>query len=287
MTDNTGMDDFMSITSGDGATSEPEIQHEPHQRDEAGRFAPKVEEPAPAIEPSADTLVQHEEPHNQGNIPPARLKAEAEKRREAEADAAALRREIAELRGMVTATRQPVAQPQQEAAPATLWDDPDAYLKNQLSPIQSALLNQKAEFSKMIAVEKHGEEVFSAAENALETAAGTPEGQAFIQKLREAAHPAEELIKWHKQQQNISRVGNDPDAWLNAEIEKRLNDPAFLAQAVERHRAGGASNTNASRSPPLTNIPPSLSRIPSGGNAAPAGDESDGALFSSLTSGRR
>lgn len=284
MTDNTGMDDFMSITAGND-TPAPEIQHEPtHQRDEIGRFAPKADEPAP-IDPPADAIIPQDEPHNQGNIPPARLKAEAEKRREAEADAAALRREIAELRGMVTATRQPAAQPQQEAAPATLWDDPDAYLKSQIDPLQTALLTQKAEFSKMIAVEKHGEEVFNAAESALEQAAPTPEGQAFIQKLRASAHPAEDLIKWHKQQQSIARVGNDPDAWLNAEIEKRMNDPAFLAQAVERARTGAASNTN--RSTPLTNIPPRISHIPAGGNAAPAGDESDGALFSSLTSGRR
>jgi hypothetical protein len=270
------LDEIMS--GSDGVV--PEVSNEPaaKPRDEIGRFAPKVEEPAAIVEPIAEAQPGPEEAHPQGGIPQARLKAEAEKRREAEADAAALRREIAELRGMVQATRQPAPQPQQEQPPASLWDDPDAYLKSQISPLEQRLLAQAANFSMRMAIKEHGKEVFDAAEQALAQAANTPDGQQFISKLRASDDPAEELIKWHKQQQAFARVGNDPDAWLNAEIEKRLSDPAEQAKIMERIRSGAASNTN--RSQPLTSLPPSLSRMPAGGNTAADSDMSDGALFS-------
>lgn len=287
------MNELDEIMSGDSNVM-PEIQQEQQpeagqQRDEHGRFAApaKAEFTHTVTTTGGVEAVANEQPaseHQPNGVPVGAVQAEREKRQEAQKHASELERQLAELRGQVTLLtqqRQPAPQPQQEQQPATLWDDPDAYLRSQIDPLQTALLNQKAEFSKMIAVEKHGEDVFNAAESALEQAAPTPEGQAFIQKLRSSAHPAEDLIKWHKQQQSIARVGNDPDAWLNAEIEKRLSDPAFLAQAVERARTGAASNTN--RAQPLTNLPPSLSRLPSGGNQPADTDMSDGALFSHAT----
>lgn len=275
------MNELDEIMSGDSNVV-PEIQQEqPVQegpvRDDHGRFAPKQE--AAAVE---QPVIEHQaETHQNGGVPVRAIQEEREKRQAAQADAEALRREIAELRGMVTAQRQPAPQPQQEQQPASLWDDPDAYLRNQISPLEQRLAAQAANFSMRMAVKEHGKEVFDAAEQALSQVASTPEGNQIISKLRASDDPAEDLIQWHKQQQSIARVGNDPDAWLNAEIEKRLSDPAFLAQAVERARTGAASNTN--RAQPLTNLPPSLSRLPSGGNQSIDNDVSDGALFSHAT----
>jgi hypothetical protein len=280
------------IMSGDSVAApvETTIQQEPQNgqpRDESGRFAPKpgdlppVTDNAPAAveQPAAAQELTEEHPAT-GGIPQARLKAEAEKRREAEADAAALRREIAELRGMVQA-RQPAPQPQQEKPPATLWDDPDAFLQSQLTPIQQQMFDQKAGFSKMLASDKHGADIVEAALQAALAAKDTPEGRILDEKLAKSIHPFDEMVQWHKQQASLARVGNDPDAWLNAEIEKRLSDPAFLAQAVERARTGAASNSN--RSQPITSLPPSLSRLPAGGNQPQDNDASDSALFSHAT----
>jgi hypothetical protein len=278
------LDEIMSGDSGAAPVETPVQQEQPSQpRDETGRFAPKAEEqPAAIVEPIAEAQAGQEEPHPQGGIPQARLKAEAEKRREAEADAAALRREIAELRGMVQATRQPAPQPQQEQPPASIFDDPDAFLKaqfeSQITPVQKQILEMREFVSENMAVTQHGAETVEAAKQAIEQAARTPEGQQVVQKLMQSRHPFGDLVAWHKQQQAIARVGNDPDAWLNAEIEKRLSDPTEQAKIMERIRSGAASNTN--RSQPLTSLPPSLSRLPAGGNAPADDDMSDGAIFS-------
>jgi hypothetical protein len=182
---------------------------------------------------------------------------------------------------MVQATRQPAPQPQQEQQPASLWDDPDAYLKTQLNPVQQQMMEMKEFMSENLAVQTHGEETVTAAKQAIEQAARTPEGQQVIQKMMQSRHPFDELVKWHKQQAAISRVGNDPDAWFQAEYEKRLADPAEQAKILERIRSGAASNTN--RSQPVTSLPPSLSRLPAGGNQPQDNDMSDGALFSHAT----
>lgn len=246
-------------------------------RDEAGRFATQQEqEAAAAVEQASQP--DHEQ-HAPGTVPQGALHAERSKRQAAEAKLETFNREMQEMRQQIQRLSQPQT-PQQEAAPVTIWDDPDAFLKNQLSPIQTALLTQKAEFSRMIAVKDHGAEVFDAAESALEQAAATPEGQALIQKLQASAHPAEDLIKWHKQQQSMTRVGNDPDAWFQAEYEKRLSDPAEQAKILERIRAGASP---ASRSNPITNLPPSLSRLPSSANQADDNDMSNDALFRHAT----
>jgi hypothetical protein len=94
----------------------------------------------------------------------------------------------------------------------------------------------------------------------------------------------------------LARVGDDPDAFINAEIERKLSDPKFLSTALERARAvasgqpvgNGAAPTIANN---VMQIPPSLSRIPSGSPTEVAVDgsmPSDTELFrSSLPPPRR
>jgi hypothetical protein len=264
------------IMSGAGEAMPETQQEQPSQpRDESGRFAtaetPVVEPPAVVEEPA-----QEEHP-TQGGIPAQRLKAEADKRREAEASAEALRREVAELRGWITGQQKPAAEPQPEQQPASLWDDPENFLKGQLSPVQREIAEMREMFWEGQAAQLHGADKIQAAKAAAE--ALDQNGKANLHRqLMAGGNPFDNLVKWHKQQEALSRVGDDPDAWLNAEIEKKLADPAFLASAIERARAG-ASNPTA-RSQPITNLPPSLNRLPAGGNQAADNDMSDGALFS-------
>lgn len=250
-------------------------------RDETGRFAShqsgQSEAPAATTEPNA---AEHQEPGK--GVPVAALQAEREKARTARDEAEALRREIAELRGMVTAQRQPAsAQPAAEAAPATIWDNPDGYVDSRLTPIQQQLMDQREFLSETLAVQAHGAEAVDAAKKAIEQVAATPEGQQIIRKMMQSRHPFNDLVSWHKQQAAIQRVGNDPDAWLEAEMEKRLSDPTYQAQILERIRGSAAQNT--SRTQPVTSLPPSLSRMPGGANAAADNDMSDGSLFSHAT----
>jgi hypothetical protein len=297
MTDTSDMDDFESITSG-ASNAAPEIQQEPQtttqpSRDDGGRFAsPQAKQPAAVTQPTPETpaaTAEQPQPNGNGNVPVGAVQAEREKRQEAQHRAADLERQLAELRGQVTLLsqqRQPTPQPQEQKAPITLWDDPDAFLGSQLTPITQQMQEMREELWESRAASVHTPEAVQAAKAAAEKLFGTPEGKVLHQQITAAGgNPFDNLVKWHKQQEALAKVGSDPDAWLNAELEKRMNDPEFLAQATERARANATSNAN--RSQPLTNIPPSLSRLPAGGNLQPETDASDGALFTSLTSGRR
>lgn len=259
-------------TGAEATTTQP--------RDEHGKFAPKqAEGSATTTEAVIDAQPATPDKPNNG-VPVRAVQEERQKRQEAEASAEALRRELAEMRGqlqMLTQQRQQPAQPQQEQAPATLWDDPDAYLKSQLTPVQQQIMEQREFLSESLAVQSYGAETVEAAKQAIEQAAATPEGQQAVQKIMRARHPFDELVKWHKQQETMKRVGSDPDAWLEAEMEKRLADPAYQAKVLERIRGTAASNTT--RSAPAVSLPPSLSGLPAGGNAAAEADMSDTALF--------
>ncbi|WJR67240.1 hypothetical protein QTA58_00250 [Neorhizobium sp. CSC1952] len=276
------LDEIMSGT-GEAMPAAQQEQKNDQPRDDIGRFAAKQEEqPAVVEEPVvAEQQPVQEEQHDKGGIPPARLKAEAEKRREAEAANEALRRELAELRGMVMAQRQPAPQPQQEQPPASLWDDPDAYLKSQLTPVQQQMQETREMLWELQAAQLHGAEKLAAAKEAANALSGTQQGRALHQQIMAGGNPYDNLVKWHTQNQLMQRIGNDPDAWLNAEIERRLSDPAEQAKIMERIRGTASANTN--RSQPVTNLPPSLSRLPAGGNTPADNDVSDGALFNFAT----
>lgn len=245
-------------------------------RDESGRFAPKTAPSADVVEPAAHVAGQQQQ---NGNIPVAAIQAERDKRQEAQLEAEALRREIAELRGMVKAG-QPAPTPQEPKAPATLWDDPDAFLGSQLTPLQQQLQEMREELWENKAAATHTPEAVQSAKAAAEALFGTPEGKQLHQQITAAGgNPFDNLVKWHQQQTALARVGSDPDAWLNAEIEKRLSDPAEQAKILDRIRNGAAS-IQATQLRPLTQLPPSLSRMPASSHQGDDNDASDSALFS-------
>jgi hypothetical protein len=282
---------FDSVASGNPAPElqpEPTPQPSPQQRDDSGRFtSQQAEQPvqpaAPVVEPQPNTA---EQPAGNGaNVPVGAVQAEREKRQEAQREAEALRREIAELRGMVQAVRQPAPQPKQEQQPASIFEDPDAFLKSQLSPLQGEISETRELLMELRASQKHGADKVDAAKAAAE--ALTPQQQQALHRdLMSGGNPFDNLVAWHTKQQTFAKVGDDPDAWLKSEVEKLKASPEFQAEVLALARAGAAP-VPGSRQQPVTSIPPSLSRLPAGGNAPPAGDTSDAALFSSVTSSRR
>lgn len=276
------------LMAGDGESmpveTTPEVQQEqqpePSQtRDEHGRFATKAEE-QPVSEQTE--VQQQPETHaeNGKGIPVKAVQEEREKRQAAQAESAELQRKLAELQGQMSVLmqqRQPVQQPQQEQQPASIWDDPDSYLKSQMTPVQQQMADMREFMSENLAIQAHGAETVNAAKAAIEQAARTPDGQQVIARLMQSRHPFEELVQWHKRQTTLSMVGNDPQAWFQQEFERKMADPAFMAQVMEKTRTAATANVN--RSQPVTNIPPSLSRLPGGTNAAEDSDMSDAALF--------
>jgi hypothetical protein len=258
------------------------------QRDEHGRFAPKVEaEAAPAAQAHVDTAQQADT--EAGRVPQQALHASREKEREARQEAETLRQQIAEMRGQIQLLSQRGQAPEPKPAPPAkpdFWENPDVYLQTgvqeALSPVQQQLQQQNERFSRFMAVQAHGKDAVDAAEAAVEAELSKlpPDHQAQMRAARaKAADPYSEMVAWYKQKQTMETVGNDPNAWLEAEMEKRLADPAYQAKLLERIRTTAAGNTN--RSNPVTNLPPSLNRLAAGGNAPGEADLSDAGLFAS------
>ena len=120
------------------------------------------------------------------------------------------------------------------------------------------------------------EQAYSEAQQAI--AQGDNQLSAMMQT---SSSPGETLVQWYKQRQTMREVGDDPNVWLERKLEERLNDPAFLAKAMERARTQATANPP---SRPAVSLPPSLSSM------SPAlaqtidpddGDNSDAAVFRS------
>ncbi|MDC9825670.1 hypothetical protein PRN20_18200 [Devosia sp. ZB163] len=265
---------FSATVSGDTPIPEAPIEEAPPSLE-----APVVAE-APTT-PPADTDQQRHEPA----IPPARLREEADARRAAE-------RERDELRGRLAAyesqQRQPAPQPAQQQQPNEFWDDPDGFVGAKLTPIQQEMVEMRAMLSHTRAVSEFGHEAVVAAHTAMKQAIeqGALDGAAVNARLQASRDSVGDIVRWHqgqKARENMQRIGGDPDAWLAAELEKRMSDPTFQAQVIERARGTAQPAVTA---PSRSEVPaiPSLRNIGTAASAASAAnDQSDAELFSATT----
>ncbi len=236
-----------------------------------GKFAPKATD---AVDDAARAAVEQTptitaQPETATTVPLSALHAQREENKE-------LKRLLQQALTRPAAV--PQAQPQTEAKGKEFWEDPDGYIAERMNPVQGAVQQAVLRTSKMLAMQQHGGDVVKGAFDAIASALETdPSAQFEYQRIMASEHPYDALVTWHKGAQARARVGNDPDAWLNAEIEKRMADPAFQASVIERARGSAANGNRAPQ--PLTQIPPSLGRIPTGGNAAVDDDTSDAGIF--------
>lgn len=94
--------------------------------------------------------------------------------------------------------------------------------------------------------------------------------QAFIS----SPDPGEMMINWYKREKTIQTVGPDPEAFLAKALDAALENPEFLARAVEKARG------TASTKPTTVKLPPSLSKATASSNSGEsAGEDSDAALW--------
>lgn len=245
-------------------------------RDEQGKFAAKTEE-----EPeTASTDDQQAEPDQHGRVPSFRLKAEAEARRIAEQNAQDRMQELAneraaraELERRLAALEKP-AQPKAEVQKPDPLLDPEGYEAYLEKRFEERLLNERRESSLQQAHRTYKgefEEAYAAAQKQVD-----PVLRTLMQNSRD---PGETLIQWHREQKTKAEVGNDPNAWLEKKLEERLNDPAFLAKAMERARGVASPQTNGK---PNVQLPPSLnnaSRANASLVSSDDNDDSDEAIF--------
>jgi hypothetical protein len=202
-------------------------------------------------------------------VPAWRLREEAEGRRQAEARAQQIERQLEELR-----RAQEAAKPKPE-----IWDDPNGFvtsgIEQAVNPIQQQMTQMRGEFSQMMAIQQFGAEKVQAAFAALDQAAraGDPEAVMMAQRVKTTSmHPFGDIVNWHNRHSVYSQIGGDLDAYkkkLTDEArEAALKDPEFIQKAIESARSNARPVIRPPQAANVTKLP-SLNR----GTAAADDDE--------------
>lgn len=244
-------------------------------RDEHGRFAPKAEVEQPQEQPP-EQPAKTEAPPAQGEaVPQWRLMEVVEARRQAESRAQQLETQLHQLSARLNQLTQ---QPKESK---DLFVDPDGFVRDKVEPIQqqfeAAIARLREDNSKLLATEKFGDEVVTAAFNEMDRAMKTGTGRYDYARIMQSPHPYGELVKWHKQQQARQTVGDDPEGWLKTTLAERGKDPAKRAELLAMLGGQPAQSGAAPQQQSIVRMPPSLNRqsgVTANGNAGTMDDRS-------------
>lgn len=273
--------DIFKEASTDVPAKEPEIEaavEEPSNageraRDDRGKFVAKPKDEQPA-EPEAVAPPEPQE-GKVGAIPPARLREEATKRREAETRLEEALNRIARLErdSLQPARPQVQTQPEpQKKRPDPLLDPDGAEaFDNEVREHDRQVLNfnLSCRFARL----EH-KEVFDEAFKAVNEAISGGDA-ALAAKIKMSPEPGAEIVSWYQQRNLVSETGGD----LAAYKQKLLSDPEFVKQVIESAKTQ-ALGQNGSRPNTVTKLPPSLTSV-SGGSAknSDPDDNSDQSVF--------
>ena len=212
-------------------------------KDEAPSSEPAPAEPAAEVKSeAADTSTERPRDPETGRFVPITALLDEREKRQAETR----RREELEQQ------LQRYQQPQEEYIP----QDPRELLQITLEQQQKVAFNERLNMSEIMARQAHGDDAVAAAQRAfLEASQQNP---ALGEQLQGQVHPYDFVMRWHKQHQLMSEIGQDPDAWRKAETER-------IRQQVLAELSGKGVSPQPSRS--SQQPPPSIVNNPSSGRA--------------------
>lgn len=145
-----------------------------------------------------------------------------------------------------------------------LFENPDGFMEHgvrqAVDPIKSEIGQLREFYSQRDAIRSHGADKVKAAFTALDQAAkaGDPDAVAAVARVKQSMDPYGDIVAWHQQKTVINEVGSDPQAFIQKKLDEALNDPAFLAKALEKAK-GGKPSAQGAETPTL----PSLNRVTS------------------------
>jgi hypothetical protein len=248
----------------------PVEEKEDRARDERGRFAAKEEQEEEAPEVEEDEPEQPQAEKVDHRIPLTELLNEREKRQAEQRRAESALRELEQL-------RQQLQPPKPKEAAPDQFQDPEGYnafwerrLAEQSQTVEQRFRAQEANFSLRLAHMQHGETFEKAYQALLETAENGDRSAA--QAVASSPDPGATLVNWYKREQTLREVGSDPNAYVQKKLEEALNDPQFLAKALEK--AKGV----ASAQPTQVKLPPSLNKAASAKSGGD-NDTSDAGMY--------
>jgi len=258
----------------------------PHPADESrdihGRFRPQGDQaPKPPSEPPAppppgqpapqpppgtpppSALVP---PQDDANVPSWRLREVNEQRER-------LARQIEERDLQLRHMQQRMDQFEKQQSPGEeLPDpliDPQGYRRALENKFTSELKTLQLESNLQLTRATTGPMFDEAYQAFMQAAQGDP---GFARLIVNSPNPGGAMVNWYRRAVTLAKVGDDPEKYVEAEIERRFADPQFVSSLLERARAIASGQQLAPQgngaAPPRQNnvvqIPPSLSRVPSG-----------------------
>jgi hypothetical protein len=289
-TETVPMDDSELFQSAMEDTEATPDTPEPEQpRDEHGRFAPKAAEPEPTEQAVAEVAPTEPDAKEDGQVPSWRLRELREARDAAEQKAQresqeryALQQQFAQLQREMSTLKAP------KPEPVDFFQNPDEAMNQRLAPVQSELqaatFNLRMEFSRELAVLKHGENVVAEVEDAVAKAMASnhPDMPTLAAQMRQSSNPVEAVIKWHQRNKMMDTTGGDLNKYREKVLEEAMKDPAFQAKVLEATRQTAPAN-------PQFRVPPSLNKATGAGvsNVDPDDDASDAGIFRHAMAGGR
>jgi hypothetical protein len=310
-----GMGDGLEGQQEDDEDDERGVETEEEELPE-GETQAEVREPEgekpPVQAEGKDGKLQGEpakpEDKTNGRVPPAVHRQAAERARAAEAERETLRTaleterreraaERARIEGYLLAQRQqqPPQQRQQQPQVPDMFEDPQGYhdymrreFQGELAARDQRLDNMRVENSMMLA-HRLNKDVFEKAFGSLtQLDSNNPDARALVQRIYGSPDPGEALIEWHKRNETLREVGNDPAAYkerLATETREALmKDPEFRRQLLDDLRAEANGSNNGGQQRTVTRLPKSLNGVPGGsstrGEDQSLYDDSDRSVFS-------
>ena len=287
----TGQDQGGSQGGEEGRESEGETEAERQaSRDDQGRFARTERQDGKGEDRAARGLR-------------GELTSERGRRQEAEAKAAAVDRQLAEMRAqMDLLIRQGGAGQQSQPAPAAakepeqapdMYTDPEGFrefMVRQAEQRAYARYEQdaqaRADFS-LQAAQARDPQAFGAAYQAAQSLDPQSKAQ-VLQRLKIAPDAGSALLDWHRQHQARQEIGSDPVAFRERVRTEVLGNPAELLkdpatrQAILEHLRAEAAQGGSNGGPRTTYTPiPSLNgaRGSNSGRGSNASDGSDEGIW--------
>lgn len=245
------------------STSEPPVEEMPETTPEE-----EPQEPQTAEAPETEPVEAGEEPGEQPSSPPeepqqrqvpvSALEAERSKRQEAQAKLDEAERARIAAEAQLQIYQRQAAQPQAPQEPVQapdMWQEPEKWQQYQQQQVSEAILQERMNMSRHIAVQAHGEDKVAAAEQAFQAAAA--KDPSLVMRLRSDPNPYGFAVQRHEQEQVLAQTGGDLTGYrekMRAEIKAEL-----LAEMQ--------ANIAQAQPPTPTLPPPSLASAPAAGRA--------------------
>lgn len=132
--------------------------------------------------------------------------------------------------------------PKTPAETPDFYTDPQAAVRNEIQPAVQSFAEQmqahREATSRMMAMEKHGNEAVTEAYGALADELRTnPAAQFEYQRIMASPHPFGELVTWHQKQSVLKDIGTDPNAYrekVRAELLAEIQSTGHVPAAPQR-----------------------------------------------------